>query len=48
VTPLSDTVHAIILAWSEGLRWRFQVRFDGPTIEPCQHCAGGRRCVASR
>ena len=48
MTTLSDMVHAIVIAWIEGFRWRFQVRFDGPTVEPCRHCAGGRKCEASR
>jgi hypothetical protein len=48
MSTLSDMVHAIVVAWSEGLRWRFQVRFDGPTVESCRHCAGGHKCDASR
>jgi hypothetical protein len=40
-------VHAIVVAWIEGIRWRFQVQFEGPTVGLCQHCAGGHKCPAS-
>lgn len=45
---LNDMVHAVVVAWLEGYRWRFQVRFEGPTVELCQQCAGGQKCGASR
>lgn len=45
---LNKMVHAVVVAWLEGYRWRFQVRFDGPTVEPCRQCASDGKCDATR
>jgi hypothetical protein len=44
---LSAVLHAIIVTWLEGLRWRFQARFEGPLVERCRSCSEGQKCEAN-